>query len=82
MLLSFVVPAYNEEAYLGACLESILNQTRSLFATDEISVLPVIQGFTKDHFRIGRLLVNQPRSLSVRGVHEGRSARDGDGSPR
>jgi len=26
-LLSFVVPAYNEENYLGACLESILAQT-------------------------------------------------------
>jgi glycosyltransferase involved in cell wall biosynthesis len=30
MRLSFVVPAYNEEAYLPACLESILAQTRSL----------------------------------------------------
>jgi glycosyltransferase involved in cell wall biosynthesis len=27
MRLSFVVPAYNEEAYLPACLESILSQT-------------------------------------------------------
>jgi len=30
MRLSFVVPAYNEETYLPACLESILAQTRSL----------------------------------------------------
>jgi len=30
MRLSFVVPAYNEEAYLPACLESILSQTSSL----------------------------------------------------
>src|ERR1700722_17515689 len=30
MRLSFVVPAYNEEAYLPACLESILEQTLSL----------------------------------------------------
>ena len=30
MRLSFVVPAYNEEAYLPACLESILAQTREL----------------------------------------------------
>ncbi len=30
MRISFVVPAYNEEAYLPACLESILDQTRSL----------------------------------------------------
>jgi glycosyltransferase involved in cell wall biosynthesis len=28
MRLSFVIPAYNEEAYLPACLESILAQTR------------------------------------------------------
>jgi glycosyltransferase involved in cell wall biosynthesis len=30
MRLSFVVPAYNEETYLPACLESILDQTREL----------------------------------------------------
>jgi len=30
MRLSFAIPAYNEEAYLGACLESILAQTREL----------------------------------------------------
>jgi glycosyltransferase involved in cell wall biosynthesis len=30
MRLSFVVPAYNEEAYLPACLDSILAQTRTL----------------------------------------------------
>jgi glycosyltransferase involved in cell wall biosynthesis len=39
MLLSFVVPAYNEEAYLGACLESILNQTRGLEHLTEIIVV-------------------------------------------
>jgi len=30
MRLSFVIPAYNEEAYLPGCLESILNQTHDL----------------------------------------------------
>ncbi len=30
MRLSFVIPAYNEEKYLPACLESILEQTRVL----------------------------------------------------
>src|ERR1700727_1028220 len=30
MRISFVVPAYNEEAYLPACLDSILSQTRTL----------------------------------------------------
>jgi glycosyltransferase involved in cell wall biosynthesis len=39
MLLSFVVPAYNEEAYLGACLESILHQTRGLERLTEIIVV-------------------------------------------
>ena len=39
MLLSFVVPAYNEEAYLGACLESILDQTRGLEHLTEIIVV-------------------------------------------
>jgi glycosyltransferase involved in cell wall biosynthesis len=40
MRLSFVVPAYNEEAYLPACLDSILDQTRHLPAgTTEIIVV-------------------------------------------
>lgn len=30
MTLSFVIPAYNEQAYLGACIESILEQARDL----------------------------------------------------
>jgi glycosyltransferase involved in cell wall biosynthesis len=38
MSLSFVVPAYNEEAYIGACLESILEQTRNLPGTEIIVV--------------------------------------------
>jgi glycosyltransferase involved in cell wall biosynthesis len=39
MRLSFVVPAYNEEAYLPACLESILAQTRELGDRVEIIVV-------------------------------------------
>ncbi len=40
MRLSFVVPAYNEEAYLPACLESIVEQTRSFpVGTTEIIVV-------------------------------------------
>jgi glycosyltransferase involved in cell wall biosynthesis len=39
MRLSFVVPAYNEEAYLPACLESILAQTRDLGDAVEIIVV-------------------------------------------
>ncbi len=39
MLLSFVVPAYNEEAYIGPCLDSILEQTRGLEHRTEIIVV-------------------------------------------
>ncbi len=39
MRLSFVIPAYNEEAYLPACLESILAQTRNLPGQTEIVVV-------------------------------------------
>ena len=39
MRLSFVIPAYNEEAYLPACLESILEQTRNLVGGAEIIVV-------------------------------------------
>jgi glycosyltransferase involved in cell wall biosynthesis len=39
MRLSFVVPAYNEEDYLPACLESILAQTRELGDAVEIIVV-------------------------------------------
>src|ERR1700687_698667 len=39
MRLSFVVPAYNEEAYLPACLESILAQTKDL--GDQIEIIVV-----------------------------------------
>ena len=39
MRLSFVVPAYNEEAYLADCLDSILSQTRPLSIPTEIIVV-------------------------------------------
>lgn len=39
MRLSFVVPAYNEESYLPACLDSILKQTSELDEPVEIIVV-------------------------------------------
>ena len=39
MRLSFVIPAYNEEAYLPACLESILVQTKNVPGGAEIIVV-------------------------------------------
>ncbi|MGP8260493.1 MAG: glycosyltransferase family 2 protein [Acidobacteriaceae bacterium] len=39
MRLSFVIPAYNEEAYLPACLDSVLAQTNELGDSVEIIVV-------------------------------------------
>ena len=39
MRLSFVIPAYNEEAYLPACLDSILAQTQAVGVEAEIVVV-------------------------------------------
>lgn len=39
MVLSFVIPAFNEEFYLADCIESILRQTRGLEAITEIIVV-------------------------------------------
>jgi glycosyltransferase involved in cell wall biosynthesis len=39
MRLSFVIPAYNEETYLAACLESILEQARGMGDPVEIVVV-------------------------------------------
>ncbi len=39
MRLSFVVPAFNEEHYLAACLESILRETRGAGVATEIIVV-------------------------------------------
>ena len=65
MRLSFVVPAYNEEAYLPACLESILDQTRHLpSGTTEIIV---VNNASSDRTREvalsypGVIVVDEPR---------------------
>jgi len=46
--LSFVIPAYNEELYLPACLESILAQTRDL--TEEVEII-VVNNASSDRTR-------------------------------
>jgi glycosyltransferase involved in cell wall biosynthesis len=65
MRISFVVPAYNEEAYLPACLESILAQTRTLPA--ESSEIIVVNNASTDRTREvalrypGVSVVDEPR---------------------
>jgi glycosyltransferase involved in cell wall biosynthesis len=64
MRLSFVVPAYNEEAYLPACLESILAQTAGL--GDAVEVI-VVNNASSDRTREvalrypGVTVVDEPR---------------------
>ena len=48
MRLSFVIPAYNEERYLGGCLESILEQTRDLPDTEIVVVNNASTDGTRD----------------------------------
>ena len=64
MRLSFVIPAYNEEAYLDACLQSILEETRTCDAQTEIIV---VNNASTDRTRDialrypGVVLVDEPR---------------------
>ena len=64
MRLSFVIPAYNEESYLPACLESILLQTRGM---DEDVEIIVVNNASSDRTREvalsypGIKVVDEPR---------------------
>jgi glycosyltransferase involved in cell wall biosynthesis len=66
MLLSFVVPAYNEEAYLGACLESILSQTRGL---EHLTEIIVVNNASTDHTR--EIALSYPRVRLVDELRKG-----------
>ena len=48
MLMSFVVPAYNEEAYLAECIESILRETADL---EELTEIIVVNNASTDNTR-------------------------------
>ena len=64
MRLSFVVPAYNEETYLPACLESVLAQSREL--GDQVEII-VVNNASTDRTREvalkypGVCVVDEPR---------------------
>lgn len=63
MLLSFVVPAYNEEHYLGDCLRSILRETAG---RDDVEIIVVDNASTDRTAQIARSF------RGVRVVHESR----------
>jgi glycosyltransferase involved in cell wall biosynthesis len=82
MRLSFVVPAYNEETYLPACLESILSQTRSLPA--DATEIIVVNNASTDRTREvaltypGVRLVDEPRKGLTFARQAGFAASTGD----
>jgi glycosyltransferase involved in cell wall biosynthesis len=67
MRLSFVIPAYNEEAYLPACLDSILKQVRELDTRKTPVEIIVVNNASTDRTRDiilahpGVTLVDEPR---------------------
>jgi len=86
MRLSFVVPAYNEEAYLPACLESILNQidpATSGLASDACEII-VVNNASNDRTREvalgypGVIVVDEPRKGLTFARQAGFAASTGD----
>jgi glycosyltransferase involved in cell wall biosynthesis len=73
MRLSFVIPAYNEEAYLGDCIESILVETKASYSETEIIV---VNNASSDRTREvalsypGVILVDEP----IKGLTHARQA--------
>ena len=82
MRLSFVVPAYNEEAYLPACLDSILAQSRAL-PTGTVEII-VVNNASTDRTRDVALtypsviLVDEPRKGLTFARQAGFAASTGD----
>ena len=81
MRLSFVIPAYNEEGYLPACLESIVAQTREL--GDDVEII-VVNNASSDRTReialsfAGVTLVDEPRKGLTYARQAGFCASSGD----
>ncbi len=82
MKLSFVIPAYNEEAYLGCCLDSILKQARGSSRDMEVIVVNnASSDRTKEialSYAPGVTVVDEPRKGIVRARQAGYRAATGD----
>ncbi len=81
MKLSFVIPAYNEEHYIGDCLESILKQKDG--AKCEVEVIVVNNASTDGTAAVVSRypwvrLVNEPHKGIVWARHAGFDAAKGD----
>jgi glycosyltransferase involved in cell wall biosynthesis len=81
MKLSFVIPAYNEEAYIGNCLESIFRETKG--KKYDFEVIVVNNASTDNTKKIalsfkGVKVVDEPRKGLVRARTAGYKASKGD----
>src|SRR5580700_1310148 len=81
MRLSFVVPAYNEETYLPACLDSILKQIQSL--GDDVEIIVVNNASTDGTREValkypGVRVVDEPRKGLTFARQAGFAASKGD----
>jgi len=66
--LSFVIPAYNEEDYVGKCIESILRETKS---RNDIEII-VVDNNSNDH--TGEVAKKYPGVIVVRETRRGANA--------
>lgn len=81
MRLSFVIPAYNEEAYIGKCLDSIFRELRD--GNHEVEIIVVNNASTDRTKEIaskykGVKVVDEPRKGLVRARQAGFLASTGD----
>lgn len=81
MKLSFVIPAYNEEKYIGDCLKSVLKQTKkSAYDTEVIVVNNASTDKTEEvaaAFRGVKVVTEKKKGLSA-ARHAGYEASTGD----
>ena len=69
-MISIIVPIYNAEAYLKACIESLLRQTEK-----ELQIILIDDRSTDGSYAVAQSFANQdPRILLLQQPHAGQSA--------
>lgn len=81
MKLSIVIPAYNEEAYLGKCLEAVMAECHR--TTQEVEIIVVNNASTDGTDKVARsfpsvTLINDPKKGLVQARDSGYRASTGD----
>jgi glycosyltransferase involved in cell wall biosynthesis len=81
MKISFVIPAYNEENYVGKCIESILKETKGKM--HDVEIIVVNNASTDQTEKVaksfpGVIVVNEPKKGLSHARHTGFWASKGD----